>query len=107
LEFVREKANPNGTMLVREKKETTMSTQRLDVAARERPATDTIMIETEAAAAEPYDLPENLASFLARTGNESSEQRSCCSPAQQASCCEPSAKASCCEASTGGGCGCR
>ena len=61
-----------------------MSTQRLDVAATERPAADTI--DTEAAA---------------------SEQRSCCSPAQQASCCEPSAKASCCGPSTGAGCGCR
>jgi hypothetical protein len=62
-----------------------MSTQRLDVTATERSATDTITIDNQ----------------------ESSEQRSCCGPAQQASCCEPSAKASCCGPSTGGGCGCR
>ena len=84
-----------------------MSTQRLDVGAKERPATDTITIDSDAVAAEFYDLPKNVDSTLARTDQGSSEQRSCCSPAQQASCCEPSAKASCCGRPTGGGCGCR
>lgn len=70
-------------------------------------------------AAEPYELPPNLARFFAGggaaepagakalTAAAAPAQAACCSPGEQSTCCETEDKAGCCGAAPAGACGCR
>ena len=64
-------------------------------------------------AAEPYELPENLARFYAgrQAAAAAPAGSACCAPAEQQTCCEPADKTACCGTTSAdqpaGTCGCR
>lgn len=61
-----------------------------------------------AAGDEVDEVPENLRRFFAaKTARRGAEADSCCSSSEQATCCEPAQKDACCGGSEPASCGCR
>jgi hypothetical protein len=59
-------------------------------------------------AAESYELPANLARFLAgKAASAASKERACCPSVERRSCCDIEAKEDCCDAADEEVCGCR